>query len=114
MPTYSAAVWSSTDDIVIEFEIWVENFRVELNSPVELVADFHPVGSSFIGHRIASIAWYQASRTYAGGEEQVNDAYGSFVRGRWPKLRCGLTQPQTRINIHQLLTYGLLCREAMN
>ncbi len=57
VPTYSAAVWSSTDDVVIKIEIGVENVSVELYLAVELVADFLPIGYGF-GHCLQSLASY--------------------------------------------------------
>lgn len=62
VPTYSATVWSSADDVVIKLEIRVEDLSVELDSAVELVADFHPVSRGFIGHCSISVAWYEPPR----------------------------------------------------
>lgn len=45
VPTYSAAVWSSTDDVVLKLKVGVEYIGVELNSAVELIADSLPINS---------------------------------------------------------------------
>lgn len=55
VPTYSTAVWSSTDDVVFKLEIRVEDVGVELDFTVELVADFPPVGCG-CGHFRMSLA----------------------------------------------------------
>lgn len=47
--TYSTTIRSSGDDVVLEFEVWVEDGGVELGFAVEAVADFGPVGYCF-GH----------------------------------------------------------------
>ena len=57
MPTYCAAVRSSTDDVVIKLEVRIEDVGVELYFTVELVADFLPVGYSF-GHCLQLLASY--------------------------------------------------------
>ena len=55
VPTYSAAVWSSTDDVVIKLKIRIEDVGVELYLAVELVADLLPVGHGF-GHCLQLLA----------------------------------------------------------
>ena len=47
VPTYSSTVWGSTDDIVLELKIRIEDRGVELCFAVELVTDFFPVGCGF-------------------------------------------------------------------
>ena len=53
--TYSTAVWSSSDDVVLKLEIRVEDVGVELDFTVELVANFPPVGYG-CGHFQMSLA----------------------------------------------------------
>lgn len=55
MPTYSTAVWSSSDDVVFKLEIGVEDVSIELDFTVELVADLSPVGYG-CGHFRMSLA----------------------------------------------------------
>lgn len=47
VPTYSATVWSSADDVVFKLEVRIEDVGVELRFAVVLVTDLLPVGSCF-------------------------------------------------------------------
>jgi hypothetical protein len=49
VPTYSTTVRSSSDDIVLDFQVWVEDGCVELCFAVEAVTDALPVGG-WLGH----------------------------------------------------------------
>jgi len=49
VPTYSTTVGSASDDVVLKFEVRVEDGGVELRLAVEAVADALPVGCGF-GH----------------------------------------------------------------
>ncbi len=53
--TYSTAVWSSSDDVVLKLEIRVEYIGVELDFTVELIANLPPVGYG-CGHIWMSLA----------------------------------------------------------
>jgi len=43
VPTYSTTVWSTSDDVVLELEIRVEDGGVDLDSAVEAIANTLPV-----------------------------------------------------------------------
>ena len=49
MPTYSTTVGSSSDDIVLDLQVRVEDRCVELGLAVEAVADALPIGG-WLGH----------------------------------------------------------------
>ena len=49
MPTYSTTVRSSSDDIVLDLQVRVEDRCVELGFAVEAVADALPIGGG-LGH----------------------------------------------------------------
>lgn len=49
MPTYSTTVRSSSDDIVLDLQVRVEDRCVELGLAVEAVADALPIGG-WLGH----------------------------------------------------------------
>jgi hypothetical protein len=56
--TYSAAIRSPGDDVVLKFKVRVEDGGVELRLAVELVADALPIGRWF-RHRVrySSLSW---------------------------------------------------------
>ena len=58
--TYSATVWGSTDDVVLKLEIRIEDFSVELDPAIQLIADFLPVGCGFTGHCFVVGACYES------------------------------------------------------
>lgn len=49
VPTYSTTVGSSSDDIVLDLQVRVEDRCVELGLAVEAVADALPIGG-WLGH----------------------------------------------------------------
>ena len=62
MRTYSTTVWSSCDDVILKFEVWIEDGGVEVDSAVEAVADTLPVGRCF-RHRDQSFSFMNTSIT---------------------------------------------------
>ena len=50
MRTYSTAIRSAGDEVVLELEVRVEDGGVELGFAVEAVADSLPVSGGFLGH----------------------------------------------------------------
>lgn len=47
VPTYSAAIGSSGDDVVLEFEVRIEDGGIQLRFAIELVTHSLPVGCRF-------------------------------------------------------------------
>lgn len=41
--TYSAAIWSSSDDVVLEFKVWIKDRRIQLCLAIETVANAPPI-----------------------------------------------------------------------
>lgn len=65
MPTYSTTVRSSSDDIVLNLEVRVEDRCVELRFAVEPVADALPIGG-WLGHCRESVAHTHITYTVGG------------------------------------------------
>ena len=55
MPTYSTTVRSSSDDIVLDLQVPVEDRCVELGFAVEAVADALPVGGWLRHYRDSTV-----------------------------------------------------------
>lgn len=56
--TYSTTIGSSRDDVILEFEVRVEDGGVELGFAIEAVADSGPIGCCFGHVRIVVVLAY--------------------------------------------------------
>jgi hypothetical protein len=75
VPTYSTTVRSSSDDIVLDLQVRVEDRCVELCLAVKAVADALPIGGG-LGHCRESIGHTHVTRVVGG----VYSSSGSEVR----------------------------------
>lgn len=116
MPTYSTTVRSSSDDIVLDLQVRVEDRCVELGLAIEAVADALPVGG-WLGH-------YRDSSVHAHVNCAVGGVWaaqvGDMEPWRWSELEatagsatkaglCRITVPcSTRYLTYQSRSSALL------